>query len=154
MGSVRLLVAGAFALLFGTVSAQANSCVQVSDVIFTGSDFTFVVEAGKACRATYAVITIEFNAIVVDATVDHDDGQASFADNTVVCVVPHLEANPTRFTVVLDTCGETEGADIVATWSYVDVQGNRPDETALDNTGVVPTICSECVGPPASDFLC
>lgn len=93
---------------------RTQACKSQIDAVFAESDYNFVVES-KSCRATYAVITIEFNAMVVDATVDDDVGQTSFADKTVVFVVPYLEASPTLFTIVLDTCGEVEGIDIVAT---------------------------------------
>lgn len=145
MGWPGLLVATAFALLTGTASGQRNSCIEVSDALFAGSNYTFVAE-GKTCRATHAVIKFDFNAVVVDATVDVDNGEAAFADNTVVFVVPDMGTNPTHFTAVLDTCGATEGAEIVSTWSYADAEGNNLDETAFDNTGVVPTFCCESFG--------
>lgn len=144
MGWPGLVVAVAVALLLGTVSAQRTSCITVTDAIFAAGDYTFAA-GGESCRSTYAVITIEFNAVVVSATVDVDDGETAFSDNSVVFVVPDLGANPAYFIVELDTCGEIEGTDIIANWAYADAEGNTPEETAFEDTGVVPAICSECV---------
>lgn len=70
----------------------------------------------------------------------------------VVFEVPSLEATPTSFEVMLDTCGEIEGTPIVGSVTYVDDEDNTPDLASIEGAGIVP-ICdgesfvpSTCIG--------
>ncbi|CAN0405319.1 unnamed protein product, partial [Ectocarpus sp. 8 AP-2014] len=104
------------------------------------------------CAATGAVITVEFNVMVTAASGGEGGSvPANVAEggNVVVFEVPNLEATPTSFEVVLDTCGETEGVAIVADVSYVDEEDNEPDLTSIEVAGVVPT-CDASTPPPVA----
>lgn len=66
-----------------------------------------------------------------------EGGTVSYAGNEAIFDVPDLEAIPTSFAVVLDTCPEMEGVPVVAAASYADDEGNVPDLTSLLAEGVV-----------------
>ncbi|CAN0524753.1 unnamed protein product, partial [Ectocarpus sp. 12 AP-2014] len=104
------------------------------------------------CAATGAVITVELNGMVTAASSGEGGSvPATVAEggNVVIFEVPNLEATPTSFEVVLDTCGETEGGAIVADVSYVDEEDNEPDLTSIEVAGVVPT-CDTATSPPVA----
>eukprot|EP00903_Cladosiphon_okamuranus_P005863 g5800.t1 len=87
------------------------------------------------CEATNAVVTMQFNGEVTSASVE--GGSASFVGNEVIFEVPDLEATPTSFSVVVDTCAETPRSLIVANAFYADDQGNSPNMAYLLTEGVV-----------------
>eukprot|EP00903_Cladosiphon_okamuranus_P021746 g19994.t2 len=87
------------------------------------------------CEATNAVVILEFNGKVTSASVE--GGSASYVGNEVTFEVPDLEATPTRFSVVVDTCAETPRSQIVANAFYVDDYNNSPNMDYLLTEGVV-----------------
>lgn len=87
------------------------------------------------CESTNAAVTVAFNGVITAASVE--GGTASFAGNEAIFDVPNLEATPTSFTVVLDTCAELDGEQVVAAASYADDEANVPDLSLLLSTGVV-----------------
>lgn len=100
------------------------------------------------CKASNAVITVEFNGMVTDASVE--GGLASYAGSEAIFEVPDLEAIPTSFSVVLDTCAEADGDQVVASASYVDDDGNTPDLDPLTAEGVISN--AACDGGKAFGF--
>lgn len=102
---------------------------------------------GILCPATDATFAIEFNAQVVSAYVDDALGGASVGSDgsTVVLDVPDLEDNTVRLAVVLDYCGRAGDADVVASVSYSDTEGNTPDLSALQGSWPTGSPCGEFV---------
>ncbi|CAM9666168.1 unnamed protein product [Ectocarpus sp. 4 AP-2014] len=96
------------------------------------------------CAATGATVTVQFNGMVTEATVD--GGVATYDGGDVVFTVDDLEATPTNFEVWLDWCGQPEGAEIIASVSYADDEGNTPDLSALEGWAVVP-VCDDDAAP-------
>lgn len=43
--------------------------------------------------------------------------------------------------MVLDFCGVAQGADVTASASYLDADGNEPDDSPLEGPWVLPTAC-------------
>ena len=113
------------------------------------------------CASTGAVVTVEFNAMVTAASSAGGSVPASVEGGTVVVFeVPSLEATPTSFEVMLDTCGEIEGTPIVGSVTYVDDEDNTPDLASIEGAGIVP-ICdgesfvpSTCTGRVVWDIFC
>ncbi|CAN0246410.1 unnamed protein product, partial [Pylaiella littoralis] len=87
------------------------------------------------CASTGAVVTVDFNADIADATVT--TGSATVSGSQVVFEVPNIEATDTTFAVVLDTCDSAEGAAIVASVTYADDAANAPDMSSIEAEGVV-----------------
>ncbi|CBJ26488.1 similar to collagen [Ectocarpus siliculosus] len=98
------------------------------------------------CAATGATVTVQFNGMVTEATVD--GGVATYDGGDVVFTVDDLEATPTNFEVWLDWCGQPEGAEVIASVSYADDEGNTPDLSALEGEAVVPV----CAPPSFLDY--
>ncbi|CAM9611714.1 unnamed protein product [Ectocarpus sp. 8 AP-2014] len=96
------------------------------------------------CAATGATVTVQFNGMVTEATVD--GGVATYDGGDVVFTVDDLEATPTNFEVWLDWCGQPEGAEVIASVSYADDEGNTPDLSALEGWAVVP-VCDDDAAP-------
>lgn len=94
------------------------------------------------CASTGAVVTVDFNADITDATVT--SGDAVFGGSQVVFEVPDLEATPTTFSVVLTTCDSVVGGAVVASVTYADDQLNVPDRSSVEAEGVVPD-CGESI---------
>ncbi|CAB1100563.1 unnamed protein product [Ectocarpus sp. CCAP 1310/34] len=94
------------------------------------------------CAATGATVTVQFNGMVTEATVD--GGVATYDGGDVVFTVDDLEATPTNFEVWLDWCGQPEGAEVIASVSYADDEGNTPDLSALEGWAVVPVCDGKC----------
>ncbi|CAM9269506.1 unnamed protein product, partial [Ectocarpus fasciculatus] len=78
-----------------------------------------------------------------------DGGIASVDGGEVVFTVDDLEATPTDFEVTLGWCDQPEGAEVIASVSYADDEGNTPDLSALEGSAVVP----DC-GPPPFVYCC
>ncbi|CAM9476653.1 unnamed protein product [Ectocarpus sp. 12 AP-2014] len=96
------------------------------------------------CAATGATVTVQFNGMVTEATVE--GGVVTYDGGDVVFTVDDLEANPTNFEVWLDWCEQPEGAEVVASVSYADDEGNTPDLSALEGEAVVP-VCDDDATP-------
>ncbi|CAB1103156.1 unnamed protein product [Ectocarpus sp. CCAP 1310/34] len=92
------------------------------------------------CAATAATVTVQFNGMVTEATVE--GGVATYDGSDVIFTVDDLEATPTNFEVWLDWCGQPEGAEVIASVSYADDEGNTPDLSALEGEAVVP-VCGK-----------
>ncbi len=89
------------------------------------------------CPSTGVVIDIEFNARVVP-TLD-----AAGSDEAAISLsADDLENNPMTFELLLDTCDFPDGEAVVASVTYTDDQGNAPDMSAIEESGVVPE-CGE-----------
>lgn len=88
------------------------------------------------CPSTDVTITVEFNALILSASVDGAANTATVSTdgNSVVFDVDDLEDNATGFYVLLDHCGETAGTEIVSSVSYTDADENSPDLTVLSGT--------------------
>ena len=145
--TVNGFLRGALALAHFIGFSRA-SCVEVSNTSFgddclchVSTSFTFDVSTVGAdpCPSTGVALTIDFNALVVSTASPPD---SDIADTTVTFNVDDLEANPTTFEVLLNTCDFPEGDAIVASVTYADDQGNSPDMSAVENNGVAPE-CGE-----------
>lgn len=96
-------------------------------------------------------VTIELNGIIMDGFLDPWVTGAEITpidDTAVVFQVPSLGSVPTIFGLEFLTCGATEGADIVASWSYSDSEGNAVDAGPVEGAGLVPS-CGRWGGPIA-----
>jgi len=103
-------------------------------------------EGSIPCPSTYPTVTVEFNAVVVAASVDDTLGSATIGSDgsTVVFDVSSLEDNAVGFTAALDHCGATNHTDdIVASVSYSDNEGNAPDLSALEGVSATGPTCRE-----------
>ncbi|CAM9783140.1 unnamed protein product [Ectocarpus fasciculatus] len=78
---------------------------------------------------------------------------ASVDGGEVVFTVDDLEATPTDFEVTLGWCDQPECAEVIASVSYADDEGNTPDLSALEGSAVVPDceICGEWDGTCPED---
>lgn len=81
------------------------------------------------------MVTVEFNAPVVGARVGDGLGFATIGSDrsTVVFDVSTLEDNLVDFEATLDLCGSPGGAEVVASVSYSDNEGNTPDLSVLES---------------------
>lgn len=90
------------------------------------------------------MVTVEFNALVVGARVGDGLGIATIGSDrsTVVFDVSTLEDNLVVFDATLNHCG-TAGADVVASVSYSDNEGNTPDLSVLESASATVPTCGE-----------
>ncbi len=97
------------------------------------------------CPSTGVVIDIKFNARVVPTL--YPPG----SDETAISLsADDLESNPTTFELLLDTCDFPDGEAVVASVTYTDDQGNAPDMSAIEESGVVP----ECGEQGVAYWIC
>lgn len=91
-------------------------------------------------------MTVAVNAVIAGAAVDGAGSSVSYADSEAVFLVPDLEATPTSFEVVLDTCGgeaDSEGLPVVSSATYADDEGNMPDMDSIVADGGVLPACED-----------
>lgn len=92
-----------------------------------------------SCPSAGVSVDVEFNAPVTSVL---SPAGATLFGTTVSFPVDDLEASPTNFAVMLDTCNVDAGTAIVSSVTYADSQGNTPDMSVLQGAGNV----MECAG--------